>query len=136
MDGDYYLPCIIGWPLTLKYQGDQTGPTSTINLCSPEQSLPRHFLIPSKAQEPQGSEDKRYLEFKGVYSFPKQSTADDLLRAYFHHVHPIMPIVEADIILDYHRRRRLYDYNVLLLWSIFTIATNVKSVVSRVWWDT
>lgn len=48
-----------------------------------------------------------------------------MIRAYFRHVHPIMPIVEADGLLNAVAKGRLGDYNVLLVWSVFFAAVNV-----------
>lgn len=39
-----------------------------------------------------------------------------------------MPIIEADRLLNVFHSGRLRDYNVLLLWSIFFVAVNVRNV--------
>lgn len=70
-------------------------------------------------------EDRAYLGNKGVFTLPGNETCYSLVRAYFCHVHPIMPIIEADYLLNAFHSGRLRDYNVLLLWSIFFVAVNV-----------
>lgn len=59
---------------------------------------------------------------------PGKESCEALLRAYLHHVHPIMPVIEVDSILDYQQNGRLHEYNILLLWSIFFAAVNVSDV--------
>lgn len=63
---------------------------------------------------------------KGVFTLPGNEACSSLLRAYFNHVHPIMPVIEADVILTYHQAGRLHEYNILLLWSVFLVAVNVS----------
>ncbi|UKZ91375.1 uncharacterized protein TrAFT101_006356 [Trichoderma asperellum] len=106
------------------YAGGTTGPTSALDICSPEKSLSRHFLIPSRARSPLSDVDRSYLQAKGVLTLPKAESCDSLLRAYLHHVHPIMPVIEVDHILEYQHSGRLHEYNILLLWSIFSAAVN------------
>jgi hypothetical protein len=72
-------------------------------------------------------DDKTYLRSKGVYSFLSDSTMDCLIRAYFHNVHPLMPVLEADKLLEYHRSKRLHEYNLILLWSLCVISCNVST---------
>ncbi|PKK43307.1 hypothetical protein CI102_12435 [Trichoderma harzianum] len=35
-----------------------------------------------------------------------------------------MPILEADKLLEYHRSKRLKEYNLILLWGLYTISSN------------
>ncbi|KAL6810268.1 fungal-specific transcription factor domain-containing protein [Trichoderma sp. SZMC 28015] len=109
------------------YSGSQTGPAYTLDICSPEKPLSTHFLIPSRGRSPLSSADRVYLEAKGVFTLPKTKSCESLLRAYLHHVHPIMPVIEVDHILEYQRNGRLHEYNILLLWSIFSAAVNFVS---------
>lgn len=71
------------------------------------------------------NEDRQYLASKGVFTLPGKEACDSLIRAYFRHVHPIMPIIEADQLLGAVAAGRLGDYNVLLMWSVFFVAVNV-----------
>jgi hypothetical protein len=109
--------------------GEKTGPTSALNICSPDESLPKHFLIPASITQ-LSSDDREFLEKKGVYTLPKNDTCDGLIAAYLLHVHPIMPVIEADELLLYHHAGKLQSYNLSLLWSIFFAATNVSSLAN------
>ncbi|KAL7912429.1 fungal-specific transcription factor domain-containing protein [Trichoderma velutinum] len=109
------------------YSGDQTGPAYTLDICSPERPLPTHFLIPSHARSSLSDADRSYLKAKGVLTLPKTKSCESLLRAYLRHVHPIVPVIEVDHILEYQHNGRLHDYNLLLLWSIFSAAVNFVS---------
>ncbi|KAJ5127375.1 fungal-specific transcription factor domain-containing protein [Penicillium atrosanguineum] len=108
------------------YTGDQTGPTSALNICSPDESLPKHFLIPASVTE-LSNDDREFLQKKGVYNLPKNDTCDRLIAAYLLHVHPIMPVIEADDLLLHYQAGKLQYYNLSLLWSIFFAATNFVS---------
>ncbi|PYH99433.1 hypothetical protein BO71DRAFT_314053, partial [Aspergillus ellipticus CBS 707.79] len=111
------------------YTGDKTGITSTLTLCSPGESLPRHFLIPSRVSTPLLEEDRNYLASKGVFNLPGIEACDSLLRAYFRHVHPIMPVIEADQILNFFHTGRLHEYNLLLVWSVFVAVNFIPSTI-------
>ncbi|EHK20927.1 uncharacterized protein TRIVIDRAFT_192431 [Trichoderma virens Gv29-8] len=108
------------------YSGEHTGITSALDICMSNQSLSKHFLIPSHVSRSLPDEDRNYLRLKGVYTLPGKETCDSLLRAYFNHAHPILPIIEADVVLTYHQAGKLHEYNVLLLWSMFLVAVNVS----------
>lgn len=76
------------------------------------------------------SDDREFLEKKGVYTLPKNDTCDGLIAAYLLHVHPIMPVIEADELLLHYHAGKLQSYNLSLLWSIFFAATNVSLLAS------
>ncbi|KAL7911593.1 fungal-specific transcription factor domain-containing protein [Trichoderma velutinum] len=107
------------------YIGEQTGgPTSTMHICTTDHLIPKHLLMPAAKQTILTEDEKTFLRCKGVYSFLSETASDSLIRAYFHNVHPIMPILEADKLLEYHRSKRLQEYNLILLWGLYTIASN------------
>ncbi|KKK21761.1 hypothetical protein ARAM_001698 [Aspergillus rambellii] len=102
------------------YTGEGTGPTSALNICS----LPRHFFIPVTNRVSLSDEDRNYLQIKGVFTLPSKAVCDSFLRAYFYHVHPVMPVIDVNLLLNMHHSGRLQEYNLLLLWSIFFVAVN------------
>lgn len=106
--------------------GSHIGPISTLNACSNDQTLSSHFFLPSHVSATLSDASRTYLQENGVFSLPGSDTCDSLLSAYFHHVHPIMPVIEADVILTYCNAGRLHEYNILLLWCIFFIGANVR----------
>lgn len=114
--GHTLTPCI----------GEAPGFSSVLDSCSPsQQPVARHILISSEVSTSLSKQDRDYLNFKGVFTLPQKSTCDDLLRAYFHHIHPIMPIVDAKVLLKFHQTGKTSEWNLLLLWSIFFVAVNV-----------
>lgn len=112
--------------------GDKTGITSTLSLLSSGESLPQHLFIPSRDSTSLSEEDRNYLASKGVLDLPSSDACQCLLQAYFRHVHTIMPIIEADQILHFFQAGRLQEYNLLLVWSVFFVAVNVR--FGKGWW--
>ncbi|KAJ5630005.1 hypothetical protein N7528_003662 [Penicillium herquei] len=110
------------------YRGDQTGPTYALDICFPEESLPSHMLTPSHSRPPFSEAEINYLQSKGALSLPGKESCDALLRAYFYNVHPIMPVIQVDHILDYQVNERLHEYNILLLWCTFFVAINASKI--------
>lgn len=107
--------------------GEAPGFTSILDTCSPsQQPAARHILI-SEAPISLSDEDREYLRYKGVFTLPQRSTCNELLRAYFHHVHPIMPVVDASVLLKLHQTGKASEWNLLLLWSMFFVAANVST---------
>lgn len=117
--------------VTLKtLTGEQTGgPTSIMHICTTDHAIPRHLLLPEAKQIALTEDDKAFLRSKGVYSFLSDAAMDCLIRAYFHHVHPIMPVLEADKLLEHYRSKRLHEYNLILLWSLCSISCNVSKFI-------
>ncbi|KAJ5923335.1 fungal-specific transcription factor domain-containing protein [Penicillium verhagenii] len=61
-----------------------------------------------------------------------KSACDAMIEAYLVHVHPILPVIEADVLVDHHQAGHLQDYNILLLWSLFFVAVN-SSLLMGFW---
>jgi len=57
---------------------------------------------------------------------PQKNTSTELLRAYFHHIHPIMPIVDVKVFFDSNQGIQTNEWNLLLLWSMFFAAASVS----------
>ncbi|TGJ82414.1 hypothetical protein E0Z10_g6353 [Xylaria hypoxylon] len=68
--------------------------------------------------------DMAYLRSKGVFSVPSEPVCEALLKAYFYHVHPILPVVDAAAVLTSFRNGGASAVNLLLLWSMFSVAAN------------
>jgi hypothetical protein len=49
-----------------------------------------------------------------------------MAQVYLVHIHPILPVIEADVLLNYHPAKKRQDYNLLLLWSLVFVAVNVR----------
>lgn len=67
------------------------------------------------------------MQFKGVFNMPRKETCDALLRAYFHHVHPIVPVIDATTLPHLFPSGDSQQCNLILLWSIFYVAANVRN---------
>ncbi len=71
-------------------------------------------------------QDVAYLRSKGVFSVPSEPVCQALLKAYFYHIHPILPVVDAAEVLTSFRNGGASAVNLLLLWSMFSVAANVS----------
>lgn len=105
--------------------GEQTGPTSALDICSRDHALPKHFLIPAHRTY-LSEEDRDFLTRKGVFNLPSKFACGGMIEAYLCHVHPILPVIEADVLVYHYQAGRLQEYNLLLLWSLFFVAVNVR----------
>ncbi|RFU24442.1 hypothetical protein B7463_g11893, partial [Scytalidium lignicola] len=90
----------------------------------PQQPLIGHSTPLSSSSTSLPPEDREYLERKGVFSLPQHDTCAKLLQAYFHHVHLVMPVVDANIIINFSDPTKSCRCNLLLLWSMFFVAVN------------
>ncbi|KAF6798183.1 C6 transcription factor [Colletotrichum sojae] len=104
------------------YPGDQRGPAFLIDICEPNRSSKdNHFLVPMPSIKALAPEDVNYLRMKGAFTLPPARIRDELLRCYFHYVHPFAPILDAsEFITEYEKGRR----SLLLLWSMFIAAAS------------
>ena len=57
---------------------------------------------------------------------PREKTYNELLQAYFHHVHPLTPVVDATTLPQLYPSGDNQQHNLLLIWSICFVAANVK----------
>ncbi|OQE71575.1 hypothetical protein PENNAL_c0104G01697 [Penicillium nalgiovense] len=107
------------------YTGDSPGFGAVFDICSPaDQLATRHILLTSKTSASLSPEDKAYLQYKGVFNMPRKDICDELIRAYFHHIHPIMPVIDATTLPHLYPSGDGQPYNLILLWSIFYAAAN------------
>jgi hypothetical protein len=67
-----------------------------------------------------------FLQAMGVFALPSVAVCEALFRSYFHHVHPILPVVDAEAVLSSYEEGGLKQVNLLLLWSMFSVAANVS----------
>lgn len=82
--------------------------------------------MPSKTSGSLSDQDREWLQYKGVFRLPQPNTCYELLRAYFHHVHPIMPVLDVRETLQSFPGGGPNQGNLLLIWSMFSVATNVS----------
>ncbi|KAF7166272.1 hypothetical protein CNMCM5623_000029 [Aspergillus felis] len=105
------------------YTGESLGFSAVLDVFA-TQAVPRHVFRPS-SHPSLTAEDVEYLKFKGCLTLPSSDICRGLLRGYFHHVHPILPVVDAAQVLKFEQQHdRPAEWNLLLLWSIFFVAVN------------
>ncbi|RHZ55475.1 hypothetical protein CDV55_102915 [Aspergillus turcosus] len=105
------------------YTGESLGFSAVLDVFA-TQAIPRHVFRPS-SHPSLTAQDVEYLKFKGCLTLPSSDICRGLLRAYFHHVHPILPVVDAAQVLKFEQQHdRPAEWNLLLLWSIFFVAVN------------
>nr|POE88265.1 cutinase transcription factor 1 beta [Quercus suber] len=54
----------------------------------------QHHPIPQALANSMDHEDLAYAEAKGCFSIPSHQICEDLITAYFHYVHPMLPIID------------------------------------------
>ncbi|PKX97276.1 Zn(II)2Cys6 transcription factor [Aspergillus novofumigatus IBT 16806] len=105
------------------YTGESLGFSAVLDVFA-TQAVPRHVFRPS-SHPSLTAQDVEYLKFKGCLALPSSDICRELLRAHFHHVHPILPVVDAAQVLKFEQQHdRPAEWNLLLLWSIFFVAVN------------
>ncbi|KAM0806559.1 putative Fungal-specific transcription factor domain-containing protein [Seiridium cardinale] len=115
------------------YVGDQQGIGYILDIVGEPSEISQHYGLPHMVgTDDLTSQDVAYLRSKGVFSLPSEPVCEALLTAYFHHVHPILPVVDAAAVLIAFRNGGASAINLLLLWSMFSVATNyVDNAVIR-----
>ncbi|KAF4553563.1 Fungal specific transcription factor domain-containing protein 65 [Elsinoe fawcettii] len=77
-----------------------------------------HYPVRPYSRKTKSPEDLEYLRVKGVFDLPNKEACDALIRTYFMHVHPLLPILDAKTFLDHFERHGHTNVNLLLLWSM------------------
>lgn len=107
--------------------GDPRGVTLVADICEPDRkNKSGHFLIRNTINASPAPEDLDYLRIKGVFSLPAAPICDALIRAYFHYVHPFLPIIDVGSFLCMYESDEREKVGVHLLWSMFLAATHVS----------
>lgn len=107
--------------------GDQQGLRFVFDICKPDRvSKGNHYLVPRATARSQPAEVIALLCKQGAFSLPPETACRDLLRCYFHYVHPFLPIVNASDFLTQYLRGDQQKVNLLLLWSMFFAAASVS----------
>lgn len=71
--------------------------------------------------------DYEYLQRKGALSPLLMFSHQELLRAYFHHVHPMLPILHLSRLDEMKSPDAIPLHGMLLYWSMAVVAVNVSS---------
>ncbi|KAI1820375.1 hypothetical protein F4861DRAFT_545743 [Xylaria intraflava] len=107
------------------YVGGQQGIGYILDILGKPDGSPQHYGLPYMATPrdlmPQ---DVAYLRSKGVFMVPSEPVCQALLTAYFHHIHPILPVVDAASVLTAFHNGGASSLKLPLLWSMFSVAAN------------
>lgn len=85
----------------------------------------KHFNVPRAPGELLKPEDLHYLKIKGCFSLPDDDICDSIIQCYFRFFHPGFPIIDATSFSDAYVAGGIKAINLLLVWSIFSVATSV-----------
>ncbi|KAK6062775.1 cutinase transcription factor 1 beta (C6 transcription factor) [Seiridium cupressi] len=110
------------------YTGDMHGAVSfVVDLVGTGNSEQNpHYLVPHKVRKDKSPEDLEYLRVKGAFSVPSREVCDALIRTYFLHVHPLLPILDVTEFLTQFTQNGYQNVNLLLLWSIILMAAGFE----------
>ncbi|KAI1747776.1 hypothetical protein F4782DRAFT_398041 [Xylaria castorea] len=107
------------------YVGGQQGIGYILDIVGEPGESPQHYGLPfMAATHDLMPQDVAYLRSKGVFSVPSEPVCQALLIAYFHHIHPILPVVDAAAVLTAFRNGGAAAVKLPLLWSMFSVAAN------------
>ncbi|KAI0436974.1 hypothetical protein F4803DRAFT_556456 [Xylaria telfairii] len=107
------------------YVGGQQGIGYILDIVGEPGGSPQHYGLPyMAATHDLMPQDVAYLRSKGVFSIPSEPVCQALLIAYFHHIHPILPVVDAAAVLTAFRNGGASSVRLPLLWSMFSVAAN------------
>jgi hypothetical protein len=126
---DHYLfPHLHVRFINMSHTGDLRGPAFVISLCNPNRtSESNHFFVPRASTLSLSAVDLEYLRAKGVFSFPSPTIRQVLLRMYFHFVHPFVPVIQVGQFLAQYNNDDPRPTSTLLLWGMFSAASNVSA---------
>jgi hypothetical protein len=112
----------------VSHVGEQHGIGYILDVLIPGASpSSKHYSLPRCARRTIPPENLAFLQAKGVFSLPSHAVCEPCFRSYFHHVHPILPVVDAEAVLTSYEEGDPKQVNLLLLWSIFSVAANVSN---------
>ncbi|KAH0845928.1 hypothetical protein AYO21_01399 [Fonsecaea monophora] len=104
------------------YLGDANVLSLVLDIC--QHPRPSHYMVPRGATRPLSPEESTFIEAGGCYSFPDKEICERLTQAYFKHIHPNLPIMEAGRFIARFRDRGTDGLNLLLMWSMFFAASS------------
>ena len=106
-----------------KYTGNHTGIVGLMaDLVGDGNPGRPHYLVPHIARRALSNEELQYLRYKGVFTVPPKEVCDILVRLYFLHVHPLLPVLDATTFLGQYIEHGYDKVNLQLLWSMIFMA--------------
>nr|POF17320.1 cutinase transcription factor 1 beta [Quercus suber] len=92
-----YIGDYLGQLVLTPTEDDQQDYGYVLDMCGPAKSgvpTSQHYSIPQTSTSSMDHEDLAYAEAKGCFSIPPHQICEDLITAYFHFVHPMLPIID------------------------------------------
>ncbi len=119
--------------VALIFRADKHGALGFLSdLLSPEgPHESTHSFIPRGPSTHLKAHDMSMLESIGAFTLPKKQVSDRLIVAFFHHVYPFLPVVDASTFLQHYAQQGCNNTSLLLLWSMFLAAANVRQSIAR-----
>lgn len=107
-------------------QGDPQGIALVAEVCEPQrQGKSGHFIVASLGSDNIDPDTLEYLKRRGCFDLPHLNIQQELVKAYFHYVHPFFPVVQVSSFLQAFGSREQKGTSLHLLWSVFLAAANV-----------
>ena len=103
--------------------GEEPGVTSLIDA---RESLPRHIMLKPNPPSALSPDDREFLQRKGALTPLRLNSHQQLLLAYFQHVHPLLPILHLNKLEEFEFPSRIPLNGMLLYWSMAVVAVNVR----------
>ncbi|RKK64370.1 hypothetical protein BFJ69_g16754 [Fusarium oxysporum] len=105
--------------------GDTQGVGLVADLCEPERpDKSGHFVVAALSSTNIDSETHEYLEKRGCFDLPALDIQQSLVQAYFHYVHPFLPVIHVSSFLKPFESPGQDGVCLHLLWSVFLAAAN------------
>jgi hypothetical protein len=89
-----------------------------------------HSFVPRSPRTRKKAHDISLLESKGALTLPTKQVCDRLILVFFHHVYPFLPVVDANAFLRHYAQHGCNNMSLLLLWSMFLAAANVRMPIA------
>ncbi|KIW71472.1 hypothetical protein PV04_03632 [Phialophora macrospora] len=107
--------------------GDQHGYGAVLDATVGGSVAQRYLLIAATAGKSLAPEDLEYLRVKGCFSLPSEQVCRELIKSYFCFVHPTFPVLDSPAFLRDYASHGLSHMNLLLVWSMFSVAAGYIS---------
>ncbi|PLN80281.1 fungal-specific transcription factor domain-domain-containing protein [Aspergillus taichungensis] len=105
--------------------GDPQGIALVAEVCEPErQGKSGHFIVASLSSGSIDPDTLEYLKRKGCFDLPAFEIQQELVKTYFHYVHPFFPVVQISSFLQAFESQEQKGASLHLLWSVFLAAAN------------
>ncbi|EXL68135.1 hypothetical protein FOPG_15787 [Fusarium oxysporum f. sp. conglutinans race 2 54008] len=111
--------------------GDTQGVGLVADLCEPERlDKSGHFVVAALRSTNIDSDTHEYLEKRGCFDLPALDIQQSLVQAYFHYVHPFLPVIHVSSFLKTFESPGQNGVCLHLLWSVFLAAANFADAMT------